>query len=1169
MSTFVKKATSAVAALAIVFSIVSPIAGVSAAFTSLEAANKLSTLGVIVDKSANPADYRLGDNLPRKEGVKVMMNLSSIAVVDNCAGKFSDLKSTDWACKYAETALANGMVAGNATFGPDRLLSKIEALKMVFQGRDLERNDNADWRVGYVEAAVENGVADAAFTDYDAAVTRGQFFIWAANAVDAEDVAGEDDLLCAILGTCEDDGDNTTGTGTTSTGTVVVTGGDLDVSLSPKTPVASTIPQGISGLAVATYDFTAGDNDVTVASLLVRRTGLSDKDTLGDIAVFTADGRVSKGKGDTQNNDTEATLTLSNGGVVVQAGETVTFTLVADVAIGTTADEFALELVEVVSTASDVAGLPVSGKLMKVGGVQAAKVTVQTDTTPSKVKAGDEGVDVAKFKIKGDDNRDVKLTSITLKENGTVDEEDELMNYELVYDGAVVATAKSALGKYVTFNLGAGVVIAEDQTEKFAVRADIITGASKNINFTFDKKLDLTGVDQQYGYGVSVLGEGADFGLVAIDAGEITLVDLDAASDKIRSDKQNVELGTIKVTNVSGGSLELQKFGVAAVSTEDNLGDILENFELEVNGTSYELSATTLELAGNNAVFKDSDIEVSIPQGTTTMVLRADTKANLKVGATVTLSLDTPTNDGADGVFYVVETEDDKVVNDLTPSSLTFKKLTVINAGASVSRVPLPATTTVVRGAKNVVALMFEVDADEASSIEVDEVKVLVESAASAATNTQISQVKLYKGSVSEANLLDGVSGSNLSGGVATLEGFNVTVAANAKQTFVVTLDVVDSAGIGMLEAYLYGVSMEDDDNDDIYLSQDTNTDGDIVDVADTDNVDGKGLDAVSNITVNNSGTIATLAMDIANEDNEFDKLALAGNSTVIASYDVRANNEEVDVETVVFTIAGGVNLGNSVTNASLLLDGKVVATNSNSDIGATTITFDDLSTLIIPTSTKEMALQLNTASIGKDKVGATQTALTVTNVVLSNAEGVESGKVLAALDIATLSGGASKTLDIVSAVVTPSIVSTFGNNDKTASLRLIVDGGSNTTLAGDSVQSELKTLRVEYSGDTLAGEVITVRNSNGTSIVNYTVLAGDDTNGYAYLVIADQDLVAPGVQGDSIGSNNEVYEITISGGTAIYKLSKAGVTYSTNNSVTTTTTKLENTLDFGEYSNN
>lgn len=1140
MSTFVKKATSAVAALAIVFSVVSPIAGVSAAFTSLEAANELSTLGVIVDKSANPADYRLGDNLPRKEGVKVMMNLSSITVENNCAGKFSDLPATDWACKYAETALSNGMVAGNATFGGDRLLSKVEALKMVFQGRDLERNDNADWRAGYVEAAVEMGVADAAFTDYDAAVTRGQFFIWAANAVAADDVAGEDDLLCAILGTCETPVDPVDPTEPTDP--VVVTGGDLEVTLSPKTAAAATVPQGISGLAVASYDVTAGDSDVTVSSLLVRRTGLSDADTLGDIAVFTADGRVSKGKGDTQNNDTEATLTLSNGGVVVMAGETVTFTLVADVKTGTTADEFALEVVEVTSTADDVAGLPVSGKLMKVGGVVAATVTVQADTTPSKVKAGEEGVDVAKFKIQGDNSRDVKITSITLKENGTVDEEDELMNFELVYDGAVVSTVKSTLGKYVTFDLGAGVVIQEDQTEKFTVRADVLAGSAKTINFSFDKKLDLTGMDQQYGYGVSVVGEGVDLGSVAIEAGEITLVDMDAPADKIRSDKQNVELGSIKVTNVSGGNLELQKFGVKVVSTVMTLGNIFENFELVVNGTSYELDATSAELATMTGVFKDSDIEVSIPQGTTTIVLRADTKANLTSGTTVELSLATPTTDNADGVFYVIETEDDTVVTDLTPSSLSFKKLSVIDAGATVSRIPVPTTTTVVQGAKNVIAMMFEIDADEASAVEVDEVKVLVESGAAAATNAQISQVRLYKGSVSDANLLDGVSGSNLSSGVATFEGFNVTVPANGKQTFVVTLDVVDASGIAVLEAYLQGVSLEDDDNDDVYLSQDTDKDGSIADQVNAP----RGLDAVSDITVNASGTIATLSLDGANEDNEFDKLALAGSSTVIGSWDVRANNEEVDVETVTFTVANGVNLGNSVTNASLLLDGKVIATNSNSDITNTTIAFKDLSTLILPTTTKELALQLNTASIGKDKVGAVQANLQVTQIALTDAEGVSSGKdVTAVTTVAT-----SKSLDIVKAVVTPAVVSTFGTDDLNAEVRLVVDGGSNTTAIGDTVQANLTALKIEATSVTTAGN-LTVFNGNGTQVGSVAVAAGNSTV-----------TITLGAA-DAIGSNNEVYRIE-SSAKGSFRLAKDGVAYTVD--ATNVTTKLENTLNLGQY---
>ena len=66
------------------------------------------------------------------------------------------------------------------------------------------------------------------------------------------------------------------------------------------------------------------------------------------------------------------------------------------------------------------------------------------------------------------------------------------------------------------------------------------------------------------------------------------------------------------------------------------------------------------------------------------------------------------------------------------------------------------------------------------------------------------------------------------------------------------------------------------------------------------------------NITVNQAGTLVTPDLDDANEDNEFDKVALAGNSAVIASFDVRADNEEVDVETATFTIAGFAGATNS-----------------------------------------------------------------------------------------------------------------------------------------------------------------------------------------------------------------------------------------------------------------
>jgi hypothetical protein len=104
--------------------------------------------------------------------LKVMMNLSDVEVENVCEGKFADLKASDWGCKYAETALKAGFIAANPKFRPDDNVSKVEALKMVFKARGLQRAQNEDWRAGYVEAAVEKNLISKAFTDYNTSAKR-------------------------------------------------------------------------------------------------------------------------------------------------------------------------------------------------------------------------------------------------------------------------------------------------------------------------------------------------------------------------------------------------------------------------------------------------------------------------------------------------------------------------------------------------------------------------------------------------------------------------------------------------------------------------------------------------------------------------------------------------------------------------------------------------------------------------------------------------------------------------------------------------------------------------------------------------------------------------------------------------------------------------------------
>lgn len=188
-----------------------------------------------------------------------------------------------------------------------------------------------------------------------------------------------------------------------------------------------------------------------------------------------------------------------------------------------------------------------------------------------------------------------------------------------------------------------------------------------------------------------------------------------------------------------------------------------------------------------------------------------------------------------------------------------MERVTGLESGAVASIVPL-SDITKVRGANDVVALQFEVEADEASAVNIDEIKATVltntDGATGLADNQVISQVALYKGNVAfDANLLDRVSGSNLASGVATFGGFDIAIAANQKQTFVVTVSFVDGANTTLATNNSYGVkvtaiSAEDDDNDDVTVSG----------IA--------SLTSARDITVNDYG-ILTITADTNNNDNK------------------------------------------------------------------------------------------------------------------------------------------------------------------------------------------------------------------------------------------------------------------------------------------------------------
>ncbi|MDC0506187.1 S-layer homology domain-containing protein [Candidatus Gracilibacteria bacterium] len=153
-----------------------------------DAAGFLAYQGIIAARD-NSTEYRVGNTITRREMLKITMNIAGKNIPETCGTthKFNDLDKNDWGCKYADAALKAGYIAKNANYRPDDNVSKVEALKLIMQAKGIEREQNSDWKLGYVNTARNSGIIEEKFTNYDTAALRGWIFIVTQDAITSSD----------------------------------------------------------------------------------------------------------------------------------------------------------------------------------------------------------------------------------------------------------------------------------------------------------------------------------------------------------------------------------------------------------------------------------------------------------------------------------------------------------------------------------------------------------------------------------------------------------------------------------------------------------------------------------------------------------------------------------------------------------------------------------------------------------------------------------------------------------------------------------------------------------------------------------------------------------------------------------------------------------------------
>lgn len=1099
MSTFSKKVTSAVAGLAIVFSMVSPIAGVSAAMSSLDAANELATLGVIVDQSANPAAYRLGDNLPRKEAVKVMMNLSSVAVVNNCAGKFSDLPSSDWACKYAETALANGMVAGNATFRPNDLVSKIEALKMVFQGRGLEKGSNSDWRVAYVEAAVEMGILDAAFTDYNTPATRGEMFIWAAEAADSEEVA-ECDILTEILGGCETEEETDTGSGDTTE--EEVTGGEVEVSLSPLSPKATSVAAGKDRTPILAFDVTAGDTDITLSDVTLGYVGLSDADDFNEIAMYIGNNKITKQDGKQFDSDKEAELTFEND-TVIQAGKTVTVMVTANVALnGNVAHQ--VKLLALDTSADDVTmGDIKSVVFTTVSATNTATLDINVDGVSSTPTLG-ETETLAEFTLEEQlDNEDVVVKSLTLEIGGGLDAEDDLADLVLLADGEEVAsdlTVNSDDEVVIDLDL----VIPADEAVDFELQG-VVTGS---IGETLTVSL------------TEVYAVGADTGIIAgltgdslpalsgnfsaIDGSEINVSFDKSDIDEARPAAEDVLVGTLSMMAASEYTVNELEVTVDSDGGAD-IADILANLELD--GRSYD---SVVGDTSSTAVFTFEDIDLDAGvESTLDLVTEIEDNVALN-GETLEFSVEIIEVEDQDNneTFNASSTPDLDSV--LSSNSFDSKNIDIESASYDIVQTNISDRELVLGNGIEVVLYQGKLSVGDADSV--------------------LFKDFLFDGNFNQPTLYDfedildsvtlNIGGETVDGDVNAgdieFNSANIEVEAGSDNVeFVVTAVLTDNDSVNNGDDFWFTLSSgditaEDSDNEDV-----TNT-----------NV--TAASSTTLITMNDAGTFRFNVVNDGENEDMIDDVVLAGTDGVaLAELELESTDEDMKVKELSLMVPN-VDMSTTLDNVRIMNGSTVVADGATVtyDGSDTYITFKD-DFVVEDTGDQIDAVLVADLEIFTTEGGSVSAVADDITVEFDYAEvtGVSSND-----DIVTNTAGTvtSNAVAVVPVLMTVTVVDALGTDDDDAIIEFNLDFGNNDLDSNDVVVNSIALEAAVASGNVTIrnddNSLVTITDDSVTPLVLTALNEINDGDQYTFEVGAEGDEVVIDINGITYTVDGNTY---------------------------------------------
>ena len=421
-------------------------------------------------------------------------------------------------------------------------------------------------------------------------------------------------------------------TGLPCSGTSTSTSGPVSVMLASDNPASSTLVAGQATADLAHFVFT-GVGSVTNVTL--KRIGVSADATPSNVYLFDGATRLT----DAASVASNGTVTFNSASGLFAVNGSKTISVKSDIALLTSGQTVGFMLATFTVTGGTAANANLSGNVHTIASASLAAVSHGTVTPSGATINPGPGVTLWQDTL-NISTRDVWMKRLALRNVGSAPAA-SFANFKLYVNGVSVGTAMGVdANGYVTFDFMSKPVLLQSGSRVVRMDADVVSGASRTVQFSLRNAADVDFVDSSFGVNITPTStpwaSSSTNTISGTNGGTLTIEkDTTSPSTNVVLAGNDVNLGTFKIT-AFGESIKIETLTAGFTFTDGgvaNAGATLRNGRLlfSTDGSNWTQYGSTATLVAAGTSFTTN---YTVAPGTSVLAqVHADVYDNDGTGA--------------------------------------------------------------------------------------------------------------------------------------------------------------------------------------------------------------------------------------------------------------------------------------------------------------------------------------------------------------------------------------------------------------------------------------------------------------------------------------------------------------------------------------------------------